>query len=50
MGMSCLQHHQLTGTHKGAGADVSKLLVSTQKSEKKLKRNNLNVKVEISCL
>lgn len=26
---SCLQYHQLTGTHKGIGTDVSKLLVAS---------------------
>lgn len=32
--MSCLQCHQLTGTHKGVGIDVSKLLVAFKGSEK----------------
>lgn len=32
--MSCLQCHQLTGTYKGVGIDVSKLLVAFKGSEK----------------
>lgn len=32
--MPCLQCHQLTGTHKGIGIDVSKLLVAFKGSEK----------------
>lgn len=38
--MSCLQYHQLTGTHKGVGIDVSKLLVASQepKSEGETER------------
>lgn len=33
--VSCLQYHQLTGTRKGVWIDVSKLLVASEKSEKK---------------
>lgn len=37
--MSCLQHHQLTGTHKGFWTDVTQLLVSSEKPERKKGRN-----------
>ena len=38
--MSCLQYHQLTGTHKGIWTDVSKLLVASEEP----KREKLNMK------
>lgn len=32
--MSCLQHHQLTGTHEGIRTDAAQLLVPSEEPEK----------------
>lgn len=43
--MCCLQHHQLTGTHEGLGADAAQLLVVPQESERQSEKKSVSFRL-----